>query len=232
MTLFHPPLPADLVTFNVRGHVFQTTLTTLRRFSESVLYKMVEYEQQRDRATSAGESYDAFFIDRDPDLFAAILRYHDTDEYVGAALSTAGNEASTSCTCAVTPEALLLEAQYYNIQSLEEKITSKQSSFVKYPIKYECCSIIPGHLGSFAYSKAHLSSVPISEDAVKTYSFDHALNSLEFGDRDLIETIQEVVNKKNRQNSGNGYNWTLSAAVTAKQDQNYGAMIILKGEKI
>src|SRR5271169_3251383 len=113
MPLLHPPLPADLVTFNVRGRVFQTTLTTLRRFPDSILYKMVGYEQQRNRATSSESSYDAFFIDRDPDLFAAILRYHDTDKYVGKALSTVN--VSVACPCVVMPEALLLEAQYYNI---------------------------------------------------------------------------------------------------------------------
>src|SRR5437762_4666597 len=77
MTLFHPPLPNDLVTFNVRGRIFQTTLTTLRRFEDSILYKMVQYEQQRLKSTPAETSSpEAFFVDRDPDHFAAILLYH------------------------------------------------------------------------------------------------------------------------------------------------------------
>src|SRR5205814_942831 len=80
MPLLHPPLPDDLVTFDVRGRVFRTTLTTLRRFPESVLYKMVQYEQRRNRSTSESASGDAFFVDRDPDLFAEILRFHDTDK--------------------------------------------------------------------------------------------------------------------------------------------------------
>src|SRR5271154_1271713 len=42
MKILPPPLPDALVTFNVRSRTFQTTLTTLRRFPGSVLYKMIE----------------------------------------------------------------------------------------------------------------------------------------------------------------------------------------------
>lgn len=91
MKLLHPPLPEDLVTFNVRGRIFQTTLTTLRRFPESILYKMVEFEQQRQRAPSNDSSHEnVFFIGRDPDLFAAILRYHDTSSYISDDEALAG----------------------------------------------------------------------------------------------------------------------------------------------
>ena len=113
----------DVVTFNVRGHTFQTTLTNLRQFPESVLYKMVGWE--RKNITSAPQEStagDAFFIDRDADLFAAILRYYDTNDYTDGSL-----EDASSCNTLhpVTPKSLLLE-QYYNIQSLEQKIRDKR----------------------------------------------------------------------------------------------------------
>jgi BTB/POZ domain len=85
MKLLHPRLLDHLVTFNVRGRIFQTTLTTLRRFPHSIIYKMVDYDRHRNRVMSPQSSEsplaenDTFFIDRDPDLFAAILHYHDTE---------------------------------------------------------------------------------------------------------------------------------------------------------
>src|SRR5271169_688894 len=169
--VLHPPLPADLVTFNVRGRIFQTTVSTLRHFPDSILYKMVEYEQRRLRLTSdeTGSS-PAFFIDRDSDHFAEILRYHDTLEYLGKVEIPTDDKVKST----ITPQSLLLEAQYYNIPSLEQKIVLKQSRSVI----YECYFIIPsvsphGHTnGQFRHlnteNDVRLVTFPLTEQLARS----------------------------------------------------------------
>ena len=232
MKLVHPPLPDDLVTFNVRGRTFQTTLTTLRRFPESVLYKMIEWEQNIHKVTSDESScQDAFFIDRDPDLFAAILRYHDTDEYLGDSLHDVPSESLQ----AVTPRSLLLEAQYYNIKTLEQKIIEKQPSSTS--VMYTLCIIKPHRYPDIDKSwgswSVDLSYLPLSEEGAKSYSADRALNGLDLGNGYLHGTIKQMVDRRNAANQPEGYKWTISA-VTAnceRIDRAEGVGVILKGEK-
>jgi hypothetical protein len=73
----HPP--DDIVMFNVHSRIFQTTLTTLHRFPDSVMYKMIEWsEEKHDPSPSMGSLMPPeYYID--PDWFSAILHYHDTD---------------------------------------------------------------------------------------------------------------------------------------------------------
>jgi hypothetical protein len=210
MKLLHPPLPEDLVTFNVRGRIFQTTLTTLRRFPDSVLYKMVQYEQQRNRTSSAESSdNEAFFIDRDPDLFAVILRYHDTEEYDGKAVSSSS---------IVSPKSILQEARYYNLESLETEIVLEKS----YPDKYEICILLPP-------TWAH-HSFPISEEAAKTYTNRNldGLNEIQWNH--YFVRLNDELTERNNQGE---YSWTLWAVtgtgVTRDNDKYYN--VILKGEK-
>src|SRR5271169_1163026 len=82
------------------------------------------------KGASAGDN--AFFVDRDPDLFAAILRFHDTGECIACELSGA-----TEGRFEVTPNSLLREAQYYNMPSLEQQILNGSSD--RPAVKYEYC---------------------------------------------------------------------------------------------
>lgn len=228
MPLHHPPLPDDLVTFNVRGRIFQTTLTTLRRFRDSILYKMVKYEQQRMRTTSTeSSSQEAFFVDRDPNHFGAILRYHDTNEYSIQTLATAIDAHGAGCS-GVTPRSLLPEAQYYNIPSLEEAIELEMHTPA---VKYEYCIIVPsGHdptLGRWQLSTVQLYHFALSEEAAKTY-VHHALDGLlDSGNSCLFETIDEIAKHKNLEYDD--YNWSLWAATSAGEQKNMA--IILRGDR-
>lgn len=215
MELFHPPLPADLVTFNVRGRIFQTTLTTLRRFPESVLYKMVQYEQERNRATPAEPpSQKAFFIDRDPDLFAAILRYHDTEQYVGEPLNS---------TVSRMAKLLLLEAQYLNLPSLEQEILLEKGSVEK----YEFCSISSNNPSNC--------SIPIDLEATRVYA-KQTLDALftSQGLRSLLSRLSEELSDRNNAQPDDGYRWTLWAVTlfgAHSVPTVYHINVILKGTK-
>ena len=212
MTLLHPPLPDDLVTFNVRGRIFQTTLTTLRSFEESILYKMVKYEQQRLRATPESSS-DVFFIDRDPDHFAAILRYHDGVEYLGDIQSI------------VTSKSLLLEAQYYNIQPLEEELRTHEQSPA---VKYEYCMLWDNSFRTTSWERDGTMIIsPLSEEAMKNYdghALDGLLNASGFG---LISRVNQLVQHKNDA-PGELYNWSLCSATIVEERF---AGIVLRGDK-
>ena len=228
MKLIHPPYPDDLVTFNVRGRIFQTTLTTLRRFPESVLYKMVDWEQKSKRDTSSKSLHsEAFFIDRDPDLFATILHYHDTDKYFGGSFH---DVPSSSGHYGVTPKSLFLEAQYYNIQLLEREIMEKETAST---VKYECCIVTADDYGGFSSQRVKLSNLPLSKEAVDGYLVDHALNGLNLVDRYLLDTIMQFMTRWNTADTSNEYNWTIMAISTnGKPVENAGGVIvILKGEK-
>lgn len=191
MGLLHPPFPDDLVTFNVRGRIFQTTLTTLRRFPESVLCKMIKYEQERNRAASSEPTgQQAFFIDRDADLFAAILRFHDTEEY----------EIPPSN---ITPQSLRREAVYYNLQSLEEQIIVQESLSDKYQFCY-LSSCDPYRL-----------TLTLSNDAIKanSYSGFEKLNLDIKGTPLVIQLIEGELRIRN--SHVDGYHWTLWAVTGA-----------------
>jgi hypothetical protein len=228
MPLHYPPLPDDLVTFNVRGRIFQTTLTTLRRFRESILYKMVEYEQQRMRTTSTeSSSHEAFFVDRDPDHFASILRYHDTNEYSSQTLATDPRGTQYSV---VTPRSLLLEAQYYNIPSLEEAIVREMKSPA---VTYEYCIIMPHpdipppHNVRWAPENVDVEYFQLSEAAGQTYSHRALDGLLDSGNYHLFGTVVHILG--DREERLKDYEWTLWAARSAGEEKNMA--IILRGDR-
>lgn len=236
MKPLYPPLPDDLVTFNVRGRIFQTTLTTLRRFPDSVIYKMVEYEQHRNRRASSespnnvSPTNDTFFIDRDPDLFAAILHYHDTEQYIGEGLPST-SKISKVGPSTVTPKSLLLEAQYYNIESLEQDITVDQSLERDLAVKYEyyCCYI---NISPYLYQPVmvqvvHEEGIPVSEEGAASYRIkERGLDGLVWAKPDIIRKIAEVLKQKNTNTEG--YHWTIFATM-CKDENTMG--VIFKGEK-
>jgi hypothetical protein len=189
---------------------------------------MVEYEQQRMRTTSTeSSSQEAFFVDRDPDHFAAILRYHDTNVYSSQTLATDPRGTQYSV---VTPRSLFLEAQYYNIPSLEEAIELEMKSPA---VKYEYCVIVPsGYPQIVAWerwldTKVRLYGFALSEEAAKTY-VQHALDGLlDSGNPFLFETIKEILKRKNLETDD--YSWTLWAARSAGEEKNMA--IVMKGDR-
>jgi len=211
MSLLHPPLPQDLVIFNVRGRIFQTTLTTLRRFPESILCKMVEYEQSRNRVASAEpdpSTQQAFFIDRDPDHFAAILHYHDTEEYFRAA---------TGSSPFMSRKSLLREAQYYNIEPLEQDLSNDEFKSTKYQY-----SVFMEY-----YESPDHYSFPITEGTSDTYT-SKGLDALIKADASLLRRIDIHVKERNEANDG--YTWTVLAVCDVPDCHNVG--VVWKGEKI
>jgi BTB/POZ domain len=224
MSLRPPRLPQDLVVFNVRGRIFQTTLTTLRRFPESILCKMVEYEP-RTRATDSDDSPDpstqqSFFIDRDPDQFAAILRYHDTEEYFHAA---------TDSSPFMSRKSLLREAQYYNIEPLEQDLLNDEFKSTKYQYSVMVPGPSPSAYGvsSNRWDNCSHYSFPITEATANAYR-SKGLDALNKADQRLLQRIEMVVKSRNEANDG--FTWIVLAAFKAKEDDNMG--VVLKGEKI
>jgi len=64
--------PDDLITFDVRGKLIKTTLTTLKTYPQSSLYRRVALDLEKHSS-----HLNRFFIDRDAELFALVLRYFD-----------------------------------------------------------------------------------------------------------------------------------------------------------
>lgn len=227
MKPLHPPLPDDLVTFNVRGRIFQTTVTSLRRFPESVLFKMVDYEQRQDRETSTlRPKNETFFVDRDPDIFAAILRYHDNEEYVGHSLSSPVSNA------AVTPKSLLLEAQYYNLSSLEEAIDRKQSTESTVAVKYEYChcTLEWDPYGPEIEVHTPVATFPLWGETAKKYA-DKGLDDFKkMPEEHALKISQWLYRSKNHKDVANGYRWTVIGVVNHDAKNQYG--IILRGDKV
>lgn len=181
---------------------------------------MVEYEQNRNRATTPEPSKDVFFIDRDPDLFAAILHYHDTEEYVGEELAAT---ASYTKHIVVNPRSLLLEAQYYNLPSLEQEIRLKQSPQRQPGIKFEYCHCKLREQSSVD----QLATFPLSEELVKSLTtgpwtqLDPAAS---------VHCMKWLENKNESEVSNGGYYWALYWATLINNGDNTFALIF-KGEK-
>jgi hypothetical protein len=211
MPLLHPPLPGDLVTFNVRGRIFQTTLTALRRFPDSVLYKMVQYEQQRNRAgPREGSAHESFFIDRDHDLFDAVLRYHDTEEYVG------GGYTGENPVPVVTRKGMLLEADYYSLPSLQKAI-EEFNRLKGLAVMYEChlclagielpppVRALPTIATSWSHDRVTINVFAISAgEAERSHEDFYALNR---ASPELRTTISRILEEKDEVEDW--YKWTL-----------------------
>jgi BTB/POZ domain len=225
MPLIHPAPPDDLVTFNVRGRHFQTTRTTLRRFPDSIFLKMVDYAQHRNQFPPAEtQTPGSFFIDRDPDLFAAILRYHDMVEFDIESLCS-GGEANT---LPVTRKLLFQEAEYYNIQNLLDSITNiKSSPFVK----YEYYVLVPyKKRGSDTASRycPPDDCFELSEEIGKSYTTS-ALGRLQYADSTLLDQIQSTIAIKSRSSDGAEFRWTLWTATS--QAKGIGMVIVIRGDR-
>lgn len=162
-----------------------------------MLYKMVQFEQQSNRTPSAESLIqNAFFIDRDPDLFAAILRYHDTEEYQKPAGS-------------ITPASLLLEAHYYNLQSLEKEIVLAKSATDQYEF---CCLMSSGHRSySFPLSKETGKASNPGLEALHQYA---EISS-------YLARIEEELARRNTIQPPDGYHWTLHAVTGLGTEKSY-----------
>ena len=196
MAIPHPPLPNDLVTFNVRGCIFQTTLTTLRQFPESIPYKIVQDELEGNRAPSIKSEVQvlqAFFIDRDPDLFAAILQFYDTKMYANLPSN-------------ITPQSLHREAEYYGLQSLVEQIASKTRMRDKYEF---CCVSSQGNVVLSLCNEAIVYG--------NSYSGFEKLNLDLPVAIALMSVISDELNKRNARSDGFSWTFVLSEERITKE---------------
>ena len=101
---------SEIVTLDVGGTLFKTTRTTLGQYPEtSMLAAMFDPDSLRPPALR--DDNGAYFIDRNPKAFAAILSYLRTGElfesYDG-----------------ITMGEVLSEARYFGLQGLVDKIRS------------------------------------------------------------------------------------------------------------
>ena len=103
---------SEIVTLDVGGTLFKTTRTTLGQYREtSTLAAMFDVDSGRPPAMR--DANGAYFIDRDPKAFAAILSYLRTGELFESYRD-------------VTMEEVLCEAQYFGLQGMVEKIRELQ----------------------------------------------------------------------------------------------------------
>ena len=102
----------DIITLNVGGTIFSTTLTTLGQYrGTSMLAAMFDPESGMEAAMR--DTNGAFFIDRNPKAFGAILSYLRTGKLF---------EAYDG----VTMEELLNEAEYFGLTGLADKIKARE----------------------------------------------------------------------------------------------------------
>ena len=102
----------EIVTLNVGGTIFSTTLTTLGQYrGTSMLAAMFDPESGMEAAMR--DTNGAFFIDRNPKAFGAILSYLRTGKLF---------EAYDG----VTMEELLNEAEYFGLAGLAGMITARE----------------------------------------------------------------------------------------------------------
>ena len=100
---------SDLVKLNVGGCKFTTTRSTLTNDPDSMLARMFAHEESV--APAAKDEDGAFFIDRDGAYFKTILNF-----------MRGGNLIVEP---GISLEGLKAEAEYYGLDSLEEKIEEK-----------------------------------------------------------------------------------------------------------
>jgi len=99
-----------IITLNVGGRVFSTTLTTLLSHPDSVLARMFSNDGSAVMPPAMTDSGGHYFIDRDPDAFAVILNYLRTGKF----------HLNGHC----TGEQLRDEAIYFGLDRLVEDITA------------------------------------------------------------------------------------------------------------
>ena len=97
---------SDIVILNVGGKVFTTTKETLLSEQDSLLAQMLDGRS----LTAVRDENGAYFIDRDPDTFSAVLEFFRT----GQVFMTSGNGAGGD------PKRMREAASYYQIPGLRE----------------------------------------------------------------------------------------------------------------
>lgn len=195
-------------------------MTTLRRFPDSVLFEMVEFSQNwNDGALSAEtDSSSAFFVDRDPDLFAAILRYHDMVEFD---LETLCNDRS-GIGLPVTRKLLAQEAEYYNLQSLMDSVSSAIITPPSPPIKY-ILYVIRKQYGSFTKYK-----FDVPKAAEKSYTNKFSLQGLHGCEEGFLSQIQSILAELNQSGGSAGFQWTMWAITSLGSG---GMELVIRGDK-
>ena len=99
---------SEIVILDVGGTFFKTTRTTLGQYrGTSTLAAM--FDPDSGRPPAMRDANGAYFIDRDPKAFAAILSYLRTKELFESYRD-------------VTMAEVLCEAQYFGIQGMVDKI--------------------------------------------------------------------------------------------------------------
>jgi hypothetical protein len=96
----------DIVNFNVGGKVFTTTRETLVSDQDSLLAQMLDGRS----TTAVRDENGAYFIDRDPDTFAAVLEFLRT----GQVFMTSGNGAGGD------PKRMSEASMFYQIPGLRD----------------------------------------------------------------------------------------------------------------
>ena len=113
---------SEIVSLNVGGTLFTTTLTTLGQYRETSMLAAM-FDPGSGIPPALRDANGAYFIDRNPKAFAAILSYLRTgelfDSYDG-----------------ITMGEILCEARYFGLQGLVEKVRSLSPSHRKVILVY------------------------------------------------------------------------------------------------
>lgn len=182
---------------------------------------MVEFSQPRDGvpATQTDASA-AFFVDRDPDLFAAILRYHDMVEFDLMALC---NERSANG-LPVTRKLLAQEAEYYNLQCLMDRISSATIIPPSSAVKYELYIIRKEQYSNTTKSY----KFELSEVVGKQHSLGFPLSGLQTRPEVFLPVIQRIIIDKNMNEGSEGLHWTICAVTSANHES---ITVVIKGDQ-
>jgi len=97
----------EIVTLDVGGTLFKTTLTTLRQYPGSMLAAMIDRSSGRAPAMKSEDG--SYFIDRNPKAFAAVLNYLRTKKVF-------------ACYDGVTLAEVAFEADYFGLDELSAEL--------------------------------------------------------------------------------------------------------------
>ena len=106
-------MSGEVISLNVGGVIFTTTITTLTQYPNSMLAAMFDTESERPPARKDGQGN--FFIDRDPEPFRVILSF---------LRSTRLSEVIVGCTL----EQLEWEADFFGLEELLKIIRERQKA--------------------------------------------------------------------------------------------------------
>ena len=131
----------------------------------------------------------------------------------------------------MTPQSLLLEAQYYNLTALEHDIVACKPP--PDPVKYLCC-ILQKHPYDPGESWIVDLACPLSEETAKA---NHGLDLLKYlykGDHSTEELQEEILSlvtegKEWRYPEMDGYSWVICSATGG--GANGPPVVVLKGQR-